>query len=270
MFELSEQVLWLLLVIPAFYYLGVPLLILFQQKMQAHPRLDALDFDRLGPSISEFLVEQTKALFALGFDEPTLVQLPKPVNNVSSYLVLLVKRDTGDKAMVTAVIGGQGPAALKSFGVEFSTRFDTGEVFDTHNYQTLMAFPPLPTTTRTQVPTVKDGRELFALHSYVINKHAPRGTKTVYAPGTALDYLVEFAFSRKYEGQAQRGWLYYDEVQDVYRFTTKGAYLVTWGLLQPIKTLRLAILHKRARSILQEFRQNVQSTPAIRDGDEES
>jgi hypothetical protein len=268
MFESSEQLFWLLLTIPALYYLGLPLLILFQQKMQAHPRLDALDFDRLGPSISEFLVEQTNALFALGFDEPTLVQLPKPVNNVSSYLVLLVKRDSGDKAMVTAVIGGQG--LLKSFGVEFSTRFDTGEVFDTHNYQTLMAFPPLPTTTRTHVPTVKDCRELFALHSYVMNKHAPRGTKVVYAPGTALDYLVEFAFSRTYEGQAQRGWLYYDEVEDVYRFTTKGAYLVTWGLLQPIKALRLAILHQRARSILQEFRQKVQRNPAIGDGDVES
>ena len=102
------------------------------------------------------------------------------------------------------------------------------------------------------------------------SKHAARGAKIVYAPDTALDYLIEFSFAGTYEGQAKRGWLYYDEAEDVYRFTIKGAYLTTWGLLQPIKAIRLAMLHQRARSVLQEFRQYVQWTPATGDDDVES
>jgi hypothetical protein len=248
-----NQFSWLLLLIPG-VYLGLPLLIRFQQKMQAHPILEDLNFDRLSTSVSEFLMEQTRALLALGFDEPTLVQLPKPVSNASTYLILLVNRESGDKAFVTAVIG-HGSVAVQSYGVEFSARFDTGEVFDTHNYQTLMAFPPLPNATRTQVPMVKDCRELFDMHNYVIGKHAISGRKVLYEPGKALEYLTEFTFSQSYDGQARRGLLYYDEDEDVYRFTIKGAYWVTWGLLPPMKTLRLAALNRRARSILSEFRQ---------------
>src|SRR5437588_5173633 len=59
MFESFEQYLWLLLLIPGFY-LGVPLLIRAQQKMHAHPRMEPLDFDRLRPSISQFIMKQTK------------------------------------------------------------------------------------------------------------------------------------------------------------------------------------------------------------------
>jgi hypothetical protein len=122
--EFFDNIYWLLLLIPAIY-LGIPLMMRFQQKMQAHPALEELDFDRLSPSISQFLMNQTKALYALGFDEPSLVQLPKPVTNVTTYLVMLVNRNAGDKAMVTAVLG-HGPAPLKPCQVEFSTRFDTG------------------------------------------------------------------------------------------------------------------------------------------------
>jgi hypothetical protein len=249
--EFFDNIYWLLLLIPAIY-LGIPLMIRFQQKMQAHPALEELDFDRLSPSISQFLMNQTKTLYALGFDEPTLVQLPKPVTNVTTYLVMLVNRNAGDKAMVTAVLG-HGPAPLQTCQVEFSTRFDTGEVFDTHNAPILMAFPPLPRAIRTQVPILKDLQKLYALHNYVMSKHAPKGMKFLYDPGTALDYLTQFTFIKSYDGQVQRGLLYFDQGEDVYRFTVKGAYLVTWGLMQPIKAMRFAALHKRARTILEEF-----------------
>jgi hypothetical protein len=250
----SVQLLYWVLGFIAFLYLGAPLAVRFQQHMQAHPRLTALDLKQLHPSISQFLMKQTEALIALGFDEPTLLEASQPMKNVSNYVILLVNRKTGDKATVAAVIG-RGAMTIQSCGVEFSTRFDSGELFDTHNYQSLMAFPPLPDTTRAHVPMVSDSRELFDLHRYVMSKHRPSGRKTLYEPGTAREYLVEFGFFRTYQGQARRGWLYYSEAEDVFRFTLKGAYLVTWGLLPPIKTLRWAALHRRATRLLHEFRQ---------------
>jgi hypothetical protein len=252
MAEYPPFVYWILALVPL-YYLGMPLLVWFRQKMQAHPRLEPLDLNQLSPALSDFLMQQTKALYAIGFDEPTLVQLPRPASNVSTYLILLVKRDTGDKATVTVVVG-HGPTPIRSCGVEFSTRFDTGEVFDTHNYDTLMAFPPLPSHTRTQVPPLKDCAELFSLHNHVMGKYPAAGKKVLYEPGKALEYLVEFAFAKFYEERAKQGWLYYDEVEDVYRFTLMGAYLVTGRLLQPFKALRHAMVNARAKSILREFR----------------
>src|SRR6266536_2542650 len=129
MVEDFDFLLWLLTFIPA-YYLGVPLLVRLQQRFPAHPKVMELDFGKLDSSLAEFLTTRTTALFALGFDEPTLVQLPNPAPHVTTYLIMLVNRQTGDKAMVTAIVG-RGLVPLQTLYLEFSTRFDTGEVFDT-------------------------------------------------------------------------------------------------------------------------------------------
>src|SRR5258707_11426229 len=125
----------------AVYYLGFPLLIRLQQRFPAHPKLMELDFEKIDSSLGDFLMTQTKALFEIGFDEPTLVQIPNSAPHVNSYLIMLVNRHTGDKAMVTAIVS-QGLVPLQVLYLEFSTRFDSGEVFDTHNATEIPAFPP--------------------------------------------------------------------------------------------------------------------------------
>ena len=251
LFENLDFLLLLLALVPAFY-LGFPLLIRMQQRFQAHPELRELRLERLDRSISRFLMSRAEALFELGFEEPTLVRLPDPVPNVTGYLIMLVNRKTGDKAMVTALIG-TGASANRTLYVEFSTRFEGGEVFNTMNSNQLNAFPPAPKAVRTQVPMVTDPQELFRLHTFVMNKHETTGKKELYEPGTALDYLVEYAFARMYEIQADRGWLAYDRRSDTYRPTIKGAYLICWGLMPPFKWLRQAAMMRRARQILAEF-----------------
>ena len=123
--------LWLLAGVSAFY-LGVPLLIRFQQRLSAHPKLDVIDLADLDLPVKQFLATQTDALLKLGFEEPTLVHIPDAVPNVLSYLIMLVNRQTGDKVMVTVVIGS-GPITNQTAYVEFSTLFDSGEMFDTCN-----------------------------------------------------------------------------------------------------------------------------------------
>jgi hypothetical protein len=244
-------VLGLLALVPAFY-LGAPLLIRFQQRMNAHPDFEAVDLDELRPSIARFLENRMDDLLDMGFGEPTLVHLPDSMPNVTSYLVMLVNRRTGDKAMVTVIVG-HGAVRLQTSYVEFSTRFETGEVFNTLNTSELNAFPPGPTTVRTQVPDVRDPQELYELHRFVMGKHRAKGRKELYEPGEALDYLQRFAFTKAYERQVKRGWLYYDEGGDCYRPTLRGACMMTWGLMQPMKAIRRSALRSRAAKILAEF-----------------
>jgi hypothetical protein len=250
MIEPLNPLLWLLLAMLA-YYLIVPLRILFRQKIQAHPRFEALDFNQLTPTVSEFLMNQTRDLLALGFNEPALMQVPNAVTNLSVYQIMLVNRGSGDTAQVTTVIGHQTVA--QSFNVQFRTRFDAGEGFVTLNTQSLIAPSPLPNITRTQVPMITDCRELFGLHNYITSKYCRPRKKVLYDPGRAVEYLSDIV--REYrEAQVQRGWLSYDRRNDIYRYTVKGAYLETWGFLQPFKPLRHAAMHMRARRILREFR----------------
>jgi hypothetical protein len=254
MLDFYSEFLWLFLILVAAYYLGAPMVIRFQQRYPAHPELTALDFENLDPSLAKFLMSRTKALFALGFDEPTLIQIPDPAPGVTAYLIMVINRQTGDKAMVTALVG-HGPPEMRVLYLEFSTRFETGELFDTLNSAELNAFPPGPMTVRTQVPQVDDPETLYELHTYVMSKHDVRSKKVLYEPNEALDYLTRYAFVKTYDEQVARGWLYYDEAQDVYGLTMKGAYLISWGLMQPFKALRNAALRSKARSVLQEFYQ---------------
>ena len=245
---------WFLALTLGYYYLVLPLLIGLRQRYPASPTLTELDFEELAPSLAEFLMTRTRTLYELGFDEPTLVQIPNATPNVRAYLIMLVNRRTGDKAMVTVLVG-RAPIPMHSLYVEFSTRTDSGEVFDTHNSRTLPAFPPAPLKVRTQVPSVDDLRELYQLHRFVMAKQDVHGKKVLYEPGQALDYLLRFAFVDVYEDKVKRGWLYFDQQSGCYRPTFKGSYLVVWGLLQPFKSLRTIALRRRARSILAEFRQ---------------
>jgi hypothetical protein len=190
-------------------------------------------------------------LFKIGFDEPTLVQIPKFVPQVNSYLIMLVNRHTGDKAMVTALVSQR----LQLLYLEFTTRFGSGEVFNTLNATEIPAFPPYAKKVRTQVPAVDDAQELYRLHTFVMNKHQVQGEKVLYEPGQALDYLARFAFLKPFDEQVKRGWLFYDQESDSYRMTFKGAYPIVWGLMQPFKALRKMALNRRAKNILEEFHQ---------------
>src|SRR5207253_1831678 len=192
-----------------------------------------------------------KGLFELGFDEPTLFHLVDAVPNVTAYKILLVNRPAGDKALVSAVIARH----RRVFLVEFSTRFGDGEVFDTHNISIPLTCP-FPGHVRTQVPQVTDVRQLYKLHTYILNKHgAVRGT-VLHEPGRALDYFAQVTFPEFTEEQVNRGWMYYREGTDCYHYTIKGAFLMTWGLMQPFKAIRKSLMWRRARAIMDEFKQH--------------
>jgi hypothetical protein len=240
----------LVLLVVVLLYIGAPLHIRFSQKHHAHPNLESLDFDRIDPSIREFFMSRTAELFDLGFDEPTLVHIPRPTTDIKSYLIMLVNRRSGDKAMVTAVVA-PGRQVLYT---EFSTRFENGQVFNTHNVPELLYRSNLQTV-RTQVPQVQDANKLYKLHIYIIDKHAAQGRKVLYEPDKALEYLAGHAFIETFENYVTRGLMFYDHRTDCYRPTTKGAFLMTWGLMQPMKAIRYVALRRRAREIMEEFEQ---------------
>src|SRR5258708_24573754 len=206
MFEPIAFFIWPLALL-AVFCLGLPLLICLEHRYPAHPKLMELDFEEVDPSLGDFLMTQTKALFKIGFDEPTLVQIPNFVPQINSYLIMLVNRQSGDKTMVTALVSQGLVPPLQVLYLEFSTRFDSGEVFCTHNATEIQAFPPHPKEVPTQVPPVEDSQELYRLHTFVISKHQVQGKKVLYEPVQALAYFARFAFLKSCAQQIKTGWL---------------------------------------------------------------
>src|SRR5262249_18470267 len=156
----------------------------FQKKMAAHPPYRELALEQLESETAGFLMTQTKALFEVGFDEPTLLHV-QATKNVTAYLIMLVNRAAGDKALVAALIGEGIGITLRTCHVEFSTRFANGECFNTLNSRELSAFGPEPKIVQTKTPSVQDPRKLYQLHKFVISKHDNAGKRIVYEPGRA-------------------------------------------------------------------------------------
>lgn len=235
-----------------FYFLGTPLLILFGQKMMADPACEELKMHTLDPQISQFLMDKTNELFEIGFDEPTMLHLPSPVPGVKGYLIMLVNRPAGDKAMVTALVGEA--ALIQTWYVEFSTRYVNNQCVDTLNSSELSAFQQGPENIRSQVPSVNDVGELYRLHQFKMKHSGITARKMLYEPGRAISYLKEYAIKKSYDEQVAKGWLRYDTAENCYRPTIKGAYLMTWGLIQPMKWFRMRAMKRREWELLAEFR----------------
>lgn len=233
-------------------FLVTPLIVRGTWRMATHPDFKQLDLKAIDPAIARFLAGHAATLLELGFDEPTHLRLPNAAPNLTGYLIVMVNRRTGDKVMVTVLIADTVPRS-EMWYVEFSTRYDSGEVFDTLNASELNPFPPGPQAVRTQVPGVRDVGDLLDLHRFVQAKHAPAGTPWVYEPGTVVEYLTEYAWSKPFDRQVARGTLYVNASGDAYRMTILGAYRIVSGLLQPIKALRELAMRREERRILSEF-----------------
>ena len=252
MFEYSDWLVYVPLLGVAFFLL-MPLIVRSTWKMAAHPDFKLLDLKAIDPAIARFLAGHAASLLELGFDEPTHLRVPNATPNVTAYLIVMVNRKTGDKAMVTVVIADAMPP-LETCYVEFSTRYDSGEVFDTLNSAELNPFPPGPQAVRTQVPGVRDVEDLLDLHRFVQAKHAPAGTPWVYEPGTVVEYLTEYAWAKPFGREVARGTLYVNAPDDTYRMTLTGAYRIVVGMVPPIKTFRELAMRRAERRILAESR----------------
>jgi hypothetical protein len=250
---MGEWWFWLLLIIGV-PYVGGPALIRFSQKMAAKPRFYPLQAGDLPEEAAAYLYGTTNALLNVGFIPAAYLSMPDQVPNVRTYLVMLVNRAEGDKAMVTQMYATTtGAARLATSYLEFSTRFENGQSIETLNSDTLNSFKAGADEVKTQAPAVKDPQELYRLHQYMMEKRARGGAKVVYDEGQEIPYLCR-VIVESYEQQVRFGWLSLSRSEEVYRPTWKGAFLMTWGLLWPVNALRKSLMRRNEQKALNAFR----------------
>lgn len=141
---------------------------------------------------------------------------------------------------------------------EFLSRFDADEVALIHTNNTTMigSFPDLPNELAFRFPQVKDIQRLDRLHQKLVDRHAPSARKIVSLydrhEGRVVSYIRSVLLDgyRKQEGT---GYLVYREYGNYWRPTVKGAYLMTWALLWPMKAILLGRMYRRARQLLREL-----------------
>ncbi len=256
-----ETLMWAVLGLAGAYFLGVPLLILVNQRMPANPEIVEFDDSATLPEVvSDYFYECEHELTEAGFERVASLALPDPVPNVRAILQIYVNDPKSTACMVTAMFGiaEVGPP-LQSRYVEFVTRFNGGdlEMVQTNNSTDISAFADVPESPAFRFPHVTEVARLADYHEQLVDRTAT-GTPRSLAVldefgGDVVKYLRVKAFKEAYERQVETGYLRYDSGQDCYRPTFGGAYKMTWKNLWPIKPLLLSRIRAAGKRLESEL-----------------
>jgi len=262
------------------YFLATPLIILMTFRHEALPHVLPIDEDSLPLAESdEHLIRTRQELESLGFECVGRYGLPHQIDNVRAMLDLFVSHspETSAMSVVMYILLGE-TWKRKTAYVEFSTTFTDGSFVDTMNSTEVGAFCEPRRSVKTQHPELTDARALHAAHEAMNDWHFPGSSRYLKLEkrfhGDAPSYLAA-VITEELESARQDGYVRlvggdqesFTKLMDPsnpyeapparftppsYMATIKGAYLMTWSELWPLKSLKYWSRIRRDRLRLQE------------------
>lgn len=244
--------------IVAIFYLLWPIVMQRTMRLAVKPLAAGLDLQ--GKVISEFLpedfAEAAAALETEGFERVAVVNVAQAVGGVQAFLMLWVNRGACDLASVSSVFDTTGSGQPKLNYVEFVTRFRNGTVVETSNSSSLSPFPPKPQHHSGKFPQVYDVRLLYRLHREQCRRFAPMYPKVMRLDtdfdGDGAAYVAGI-MAEDFARQVDTGYLWLPSGSRVYQPTLKGAFLMGWKALFPIKQLRQVSCRRAGQRLIDEI-----------------
>lgn len=243
--------------IAALMYLGGPLLIYFTHRQAARPHLVAFKpgVTPLPADVDQFFHHTSWALAQQGFEIVTGMFLPSQVENLVVALIYMVHRQELDTVIAVAMHNQAVGMSATMFHTEFVTRYRSGCVVQTANAQALNAFPVPPQCFNSYFPSIRDPVELYRLHQAQCRIHGS-GPKLLKMDeqfgGDPLAYMAS-ALVEELDAAVSAGYMQLDAAASQYRPTLKGAVLMTYGELWPMKGVRLRRRANRERQMLADL-----------------
>jgi hypothetical protein len=168
-------------------------------------------------------------------------------SRATGQITLMEHPQTLDVAKVIVTAAG----ARRHLTVLFQSRFEDGTELATANNQITVGLPVLPETTPLWLPEVRDAGLLYRVHCQARDVLG-RSKKRLSVGQDPLAFLTE-GRNRILAYHVETGYYYLDESRGVFRPTWKGALLMTWRLLWPLRPLYRAWRRRPTRKLLREL-----------------
>ena len=253
---------WWWLLIPglvALFYLAVPLLIWTTFRIEETPTIQRVDPATLPlpGEVQQHLDAVDADLQQLGFESRATLLMPSATPNVISLLRVFVNPASKVSAMANSMIATIKSAAGEQVRhnpyVEFTTRYQDGQVFNTLNSSASSAFPPAPQTLTTRVSWVRDPTQLHLIHDLITRARSGGARKRLRLDesfgGDEIAFL-QTCMKEEMQHATKAGYLQLGAENTAYRATLRGAYLMTWKELPPWKQLHARRDRRRAERIM--------------------
>lgn len=182
-------------------------------------------------------------LRALGFEDRGTWQHDGAAR-ATGRLILLEHPQTRDVAKVLSVTAG----TRESITLVLQTRFADGTEVVTANSRVIAGFPPLPEVTAAWLPELRDAESLYKVHDQL--REALGGAQKRVEIGDDPAAFLRDGSIRSLANWVVTGYYALDADRGVVRPTWKGAALITWRLLWPVKPLFRARRRRATRQLL--------------------
>ena len=240
--------LYLVLGVIVFAYLGLPLMI--RQKLTIHSRPDIQPAtDRFLPEdVQEYFAEIAPKLSELGFERVACFTMDGTTPNVNPHVTLWINRASGQMAAGNVLIATQGdkPPKITKY-VEFVSKLADGPSVTTNNSPQLGAFKKIPTLDSLSAARLHEPAHVHRLHLWRQgNLLDPRARRYLPEQGKELAAFADL-YAESIHRQVGAGYLeQLPNDRALYRPTLAGAYLMTWAQLPPLKNMKRTAEDKRA------------------------
>ena len=237
-------------------YLWAPVLIFLTNRMSAKPRATRFEAElaSLPAAAAEYFAYAKGVLAGDGFEEAGMFFLPNTAPNVEALVLLARNRQSSELALAVAIYATvNGETQLKSTHVEYVSRYRDGRVLGTSNCSVLGCFAKIPGFETAHFPRVQDLHQLYRLHTERCRQAAPTGQRINRLDdefGGDGSLYLSTVMGEEYARQVPVGYLRLNADSEHYRPTIKGACLMTWKSLWPVKQLRMQERDRRAARLI--------------------
>jgi hypothetical protein len=254
---------WWLILLPgavALVYLGLPLLTWKLNRFEETPTIQRIDPNDLPlpTDVRQHLDKVEADLLGIGFESRSTLLLPSAAPNVISILRVFVnplsKVSAMANSMITTTKSPDGDQVQHVPYVEFTTRYDNGQVFNTLNASAASSFPPAEQSLTSRVHWVQDAIAVHMIH-HLITASRGSGRRVLRLDhafaGDEIAYL-QACMKEEFEHGTNAGYLQLGTDGASYRPTLRGACFMTWKLLPPFKQWRAWRDRARVEGILRD------------------
>ncbi|HJZ57653.1 MAG TPA: hypothetical protein VKE74_21985 [Gemmataceae bacterium] len=220
-------------------FVAAPVRMRARSWQAADPVYTPDDEDRLSPTARLVAAD----LRAMGFEDRGTWRHDGAAL-ATGHVILLEHPRTRDTAKVMVVTA----RTRRSLTLVFQTRFADGTEAVTANSRVIAGFPPLPGVTVAWLPEFRDAASLYRVHAQL--RDALGGARERVGIGADPAAFLRDGSARSLANWVASGYYALDAVRGVVRPTWKGAALITWRLLWPVKPLFRARRRRATRRLL--------------------
>jgi hypothetical protein len=237
-------------------YLLLPLYIRSKMVFSPQNRFEAVWLGVIPPEAQQAFDVATRGLAGCGFRAVGHLRAAGQLAGggvEDSHVSLWVNEREGDVANVMAVRARSAMGKTCDPVVAFGRQFTDGSSIATTNRSSATIFPADPTTDSITCCDCWDLEKLYAVHrARAARLQAGRRIAPLPRDGEAAAFM-HADYIRDLDRVTRAGYYSFDSNRPGYRPTLKGAYIMTWRLLWPLKQSRPRERDRRADAALREL-----------------